>query len=56
MRETPFALTYRNEALIPIEFGMLSPWVQQYNEKPDSRVLKENLDLFLRRKAGKNKA
>ena len=44
--ETPFNLVYGVEALIPVEIGVGSPRIENFDEKINDEALKENLDLI----------
>ena len=44
--ETPFALAFRTEAVIPIELKLPSVRVVAFNEHHNSQGLKANLDLL----------
>ena len=45
MGETPFALAFGTEAIIPIELKLLSVRVVAFDEQRNSQDLKANLDL-----------
>ncbi|KAL0427703.1 UNVERIFIED_CONTAM: hypothetical protein Slati_2945100 [Sesamum latifolium] len=51
--ESPFALVYGTEAIIPTELGIPSHRITHFSENHNSKLLKENLDLLeeLREKA-----
>ena len=44
--ETPFALTFGTEAVIPLEIGVASPYVMNYCEAANNSQLAINLDLL----------
>ncbi|MBN8161664.1 hypothetical protein, partial [Vibrio vulnificus] len=44
--ETPFNLTYGSEALIPVEISLGSARTNEFNEKHNSKALRQNLDLI----------
>ena len=44
--ETPFNLVYGTEALIPVEIGLGSLRMAEFNEEANSEALRENLDLI----------
>ena len=46
MGETPFALSFGIEAIIPIELKLLSMRVVAFDEQRNSQDLKANLDLL----------
>ena len=46
MGETPFALTFETEAMIPIELKLPSVRVVAFNEQRNSQDLKANFDLL----------
>ena len=44
--ETPFNHFFETEAIIPIEIGLPSLWVENYNDQDNARILRANLDLL----------
>lgn len=44
--ETPFMLAYGTEAVIPVELGCPSLWVEKYDESFNTEGLMLNLDLL----------
>ena len=46
MGETPFRLTYGNEAVIPTEIGLTSYRVDNHNEARNDEAIRLQLDLI----------
>ena len=44
-RETPFQLAYSIDAVIPIEVGLTSYWVENYTEDKNEEAMRLQLDL-----------
>lgn len=44
--ETPFNLTFGTKAVIPMEIGLSSPWVKNFNKDSNSERLRAKLDLL----------
>ncbi|XP_074378503.1 uncharacterized protein LOC141720048 [Apium graveolens] len=44
--KTPFRMTYRTEALVPVEVGLESYRTEVYNMETNSFGLRENMDLL----------
>ena len=44
-KETSFRLTYRNEAVIPVEVGLTSYRVENYDESWNDEAMRLQLDL-----------
>ena len=44
-RETPFRLTYENEAVIPIEVGLTSYRIHNHDESRNDEAIRLQLDL-----------
>lgn len=42
----PFSLTFRIEAMIPVEIGVLSAWVTKFDEQINSKRWLSDLDLL----------
>ena len=45
IRETPFRLTYGNEAVIPAEIGLISYMVDNHDEGRNNEAIRLQLDL-----------
>ena len=43
--ETPFQLAYRSDAIIPVEIGLTSYWVENYDEDKNEEAMRLQLDL-----------
>ena len=43
--ETPFRLSYGSDAIIPVEIGLTSYWVEYYNEDKNEEAMHLQLDL-----------
>ena len=46
IRETPFRLTYRNEAVIPTKVGLTSYRVHNHDESKNDEAMRLQLDLI----------
>ena len=44
--ETPFRLAYGSDAVIPTEVGLISYWVENYDEKKNKEAMHLQLDLL----------
>ena len=44
--ETPFRLTFGNEAVLPVEVGLASYRVDTFNPERNDQLMKESLDFF----------
>ncbi|XP_022156271.1 uncharacterized protein LOC111023203 [Momordica charantia] len=49
--ETPYDLALGSEAVIPVEIGMLTPRVENFNEQTNSEALLVNLDLLAEKRS-----
>ena len=49
-KETPFSLTYRAEAVIPLETGFPTTRTSSFNLKDNDEQLTKNLDLIEERR------
>ena len=43
--ETPFQLAYGSNAVIPVEIGLTSCWVENYEEDKNEEAIRLQLDL-----------
>ena len=48
IRETPFKLAYRSEAVIPAKLHMANHRVMKYQDKENEEQLRLNLDLIVK--------
>ena len=48
--ETPFSMTYRAEAVIPLETGFPTTKISSFNSKKNDEQLTKNLDLIEERR------
>lgn len=44
--ETPFSLSFEAEAIVSIEIGLSSSWVEQFNSNNNEQVVRSNFDLL----------
>ena len=44
--ETPFNLTFRTEAVIPVEVGLPNLWTENFAEEGNFELLRENIDMI----------